>query len=102
MRFLEEHELPAWERERRKALVEAIELGQKVIKEQWEAAAPRLLELIERGQYEAEREYRAAILRSQEPINREMVLLRSHLPPFMECREDEILEMVPQPLPRCP
>jgi hypothetical protein len=100
MRFLEEHELPERERERRKSIVEAIEMGQKAMRDQWEAAAPELRRLVERGQYEAEREYRAAILRSQEPVVKDLAFLRSQLPPFMECREDEVLEMVPRPLPR--
>jgi hypothetical protein len=95
MRFLEEHELPEWERERRKPIVDLIDHYQQEIAKHFAHAEPILRRMVQAGEYGAEQAYRERLYRETELIRREIIQLKQHLPPFMMCREDEILERIP-------
>lgn len=95
MRFLEEHELPEWERERRKPIVETIEYLRAEIDKHFAAAAPIIERMVRSGEYDRERAYRQRMYQETELIRRQITELTYELPPFLLCRKDEILERVP-------
>lgn len=96
MRFLEEHELPEWERERRKPIVDSIRFYQAEIAKHFAHAEPILRRMIDAGEYGAEQAYRERLYRETETIRREIMYLQQRLPPSLICRKDEILERVAQ------
>lgn len=96
MRFLEDHELPAWERARRKPIVDLIAILQKEIAKHFAHAEPIIIRMVQAGEYDAEQAYRERLYRETETIRREIMYLQQQLPPFMLCRKDEILERVAQ------
>lgn len=96
MRFLEDHELPEWERERRKPIVDLIAFYQKEIAKHFAYAEPILMRMVQAGEYGAEQAYRERLYRETETTRREIMCLQQQLPPFMLCRKDEILERVAQ------
>ena len=95
MRFLEEHELQEWERERRKPIVDMIDFYKNEIEKPFAIAEPILTRMVRHGEYAAERAYRERLYRETEMIRREITHLMHQLPPFLMCRKDEILERIP-------
>jgi hypothetical protein len=94
MRFLEEHELPEWERERRAQIVQMIEYLKGEIERHYAKAQPEMERMVQRGEYDRAQAYRGRLLEETEIIRREIARYANLLPPFMMCRKDEILERV--------
>lgn len=92
MRFLEDHELPEWERERRKPIRDEIEYLRGEIDKHFAYAAPIIERMVRAGEYAGERAYRQRLYQETELIRRQIRYLMDQLPPYMMCRADEILE----------